>query len=228
MIYKNKPTFFIIMIFTLGSILTSCDLINIFDSNCKSNFQPDTDQEFLTVQITGGFAGVRESIHVFADGRASLTGNFQYSEKRTMLSQKEVNDVAAAFIANHFFTLKPEYIKGVMDAFNYDIYFTDGQRENRVRTDAFDIPANLGILIEEIQQIKERILNDGIKLELALDKNYLVENDSVQITFTITNTTDKPIELIFPSSQIFDIVVSKSLGYDQRQVVWNWAHNLAF
>ncbi|NOY58849.1 MAG: hypothetical protein GXO75_07930 [Calditrichaeota bacterium] len=230
MICKNKLTRLIsFLIFISSAIFISCDTINIFDSNSnhdKNIFQPTDDQEFLTVNISGGFAGVKESIHIFADGQAIL--KTQYAEKRTLLSQKEINNIAAAFIANHFFTLKPKYIKGVMDAFFYDIYFTDGQRENRVRTDAFNSPANLGILIEEIQQIKERILNDGIKFELTLDKTQLAENDSVQITLTMSNTTDRPIELTFSSSQLFDIIVYDKPGSNQRNIVWNWAHNLGF
>ena len=230
MICKNKLTRLISFLILISSaIFVSCDTINIFDSNSnhdKNIFQPTDDQEFLTVNISGGFAGVKESIHIFADGQAIL--KTRYTEKRTLFSQKETNDIAAAFIANHFFTLNSEYIKRVMDAFFYDIYFTDGQRKNRVQTDAFDVPANLAVIIEEIQQIKERILNDGIKFELTLDKTQLAENDSVEITLTTTNTTNKPIELTFPSSQLFDIVVYDNLRADQRKIVWNWAHNLGF
>ena len=230
MICKNKLTRLISFLILISSaIFVSCDTINIFDSNSnhdKNIFQPTDDQEFLTVNISGGFAGVKESIHIFADGQAIL--KTRYTEKRALFSQKETNDIAAAFIANHFFTLNSEYIKRVMDAFFYDIYFTDGQRKNRVQTDAFDVPANLAVIIEEIQQIKERILNDGIKFELMLDKTQLAENDSVEITLTTTNTTNKPIELTFPSSQLFDIVVYDNLRADQRKIVWNWAHNLGF
>ncbi len=232
MICKNKLTRLIsLLIFISSPIFISCDTINIFDSNSnhdKNIFQPTDDQEFLTVNISGGFAGVKESIHIFADGQAIL--KTRYAEKRTLFSQKETNDIAAAFIANQFFSLKPKYIKGVMDAFFYDIDFTDGQRKNRVQTDAFDIPANLAVIIEEIQQIKERILEDGIKFELKLDKTHLAENDSVQITLTVTNTTetDKPIELTFSSSQLFDIIVYDKPWVDQRNIVWNWAHNLGF
>ena len=230
MICKNKLTRLIsFLIFISSAIFVSCDTINIFDSNSNHNkniFQPTDDQEFLTVNISGGFAGIKESIHIFANGQAIL--KTQYAEKRTILLQKETNDIAAVFIANHFFTLKPKYIKGVADAFFYDIYFTDGKNENTVRTDAFDTPANLAVIIEEILQIKERILNDGIKFELKLDKTHLAENDSVQITLTMTNTTNKPIELTFPSSQLFDIIVYDKPWADQRRIVWNWAHNLGF
>ncbi|NIA30774.1 MAG: hypothetical protein GWP06_12790 [Actinobacteria bacterium] len=71
-------------------------------------------------------------------------------------------------------------------------------------------------------------MNDGIKFELKLDKTQLAENDSVQITLTMSNTTDRPIELTFSSSQLFDIIVYDKPGGDQRKILWNWAHNLGF
>lgn len=47
--------------------------------------------------------------------------------------------------------------------------------------------------------------------------------DSVQFTLQVTNTTDSPVELSYPSGQSFDFIVSRG-----GREVWRWSQGMMF
>lgn len=48
--------------------------------------------------------------------------------------------------------------------------------------------------------------------------------DSVHFVLQVTNTTDAPIELVYPSGQSFDFQVEDASG----EIVWTWSANRMF
>ena len=215
----------ILMIFVL-----SCNSIKIFaPDNTKPNDNSQNDETLLRVRITGGFAGINETIELKSSGYALLSGGFQASEKKTRLSLQEVSEVFTSFMGNNFFNLKSNYIsKEVADAFYYEIYFNSGEKEHTVYTNGFDIPDNLEQILKKIHWLENRIMNDGLVLSLATDKQKLSPRDSLKITFTVANTSSEKITLKFYTSQVFDIVVYNASVLNDENIVWNWAHDKAF
>lgn len=62
--------------------------------------------------------------------------------------------------------------------------------------------------------------NDDLAASLQAD----VGDDSVRLTFHVTNTSDETLEFRFPTSQRYDFVVENSAG----ERVWQWSEDMAF
>jgi len=208
----------------------SCNSIKIFGpekSNADNSMQKD--ETILRVKITGGFAGINETIELQTSGSAMVRGAIQANEKRVQLKLEEVSDIFTTFMTNDFFALKSNYIsKDVADAFYYDIYFNSGEKEHSVVTNGFDVPQNLSRILEKIHWLENRIMNDGLVLELSVDKQNVTPQDSLRITFTATNTSSENLKIKFTSSQIFDLLAYNSPDLTDEHIIWNWAHGKGF
>ena len=207
----------------------ACERVKVFEPEGEEPTNNESTVEILNVNITGGFAGVNQELRIYADGQAVLENALTYREKRTILAEQEVKEIIRRFAENDFFHLESSYgERDVVDAFYYEISFSNGYNSHRVVTNGFDIPENLKRLLDEINRLVDRVLNDGIELELKLDRDRMAVGDTLNITFSIRNTTDHPIELTFPSSQIADIIIARDYEMTQENIVWNWAHDFAF
>ena len=210
----------------------SCDNLNIFNSDASNeeNF-PDSgsDRPVLIVHKTGGFAGVNETIELNSSGLSKITGNHLYTEKRINLSGQAVERIRASLIQNQFFKLESEYVdQDVRDAFFYEIWFENNGQSRTVYTNGFNVPANLERILQEINQLENSVLNDGLKMEVKLDKETMKAGDSTTVQFVITNTSTSHMKLVFNSAQMYDIRVHRSITDNQSDLVWNWAHDRFF
>lgn len=59
---------------------------------------------------------------------------------------------------------------------------------------------------------------------LAASVDVQVTDGGVRLSLHITNTTSRPIEFSFPTSQRYDFVVARPSG----EVVWRWSEGMAF
>ena len=219
------------IIFSALLLFSACDSVNIFGPEDTSEYQtlPQNKVEFLTVFITGGFAGVSQELHVFSDGRISLITNQGYSEKNIQLTDEQVLDIAKVFEKNNFFALSSSYKNvDVRDAFLYQITFSSGERDATLTTNGFDIPENLENILEEIHALIEKIYRYGLGLSLSVDKTTVQKDETIQLTFTVKNITQNPVELLFNTSQIFDFHASSSPNWNPGNIVWNWSHSKDF
>ncbi len=64
----------------------------------------------------------------------------------------------------------------------------------------------------------------GLRLILFTDKRVYQRGESIKITLTKTNTTDDPITLRYPTSQIIEITATNAQG----NVVWRWSEGRTF
>lgn len=66
----------------------------------------------------------------------------------------------------------------------------------------------------------------GMEEELvaSLEVEVQGEGDRVRFVFHVTNTSDDPLELTFPTSQRHDLIVTTPSGAE----VWRWSEGMAF
>jgi hypothetical protein len=218
--------------FLSATFLLSCSM-NIFESTndkplTASGHSPNQD-EILLVEVSGGFAGVKQTLRIFPDGYALVEGYPPYQEKRSQLSAEEMEGLKSTFFTNDFLSLKSKYFDTkVADAFYYEIRYDDGLSNNTVNTNNFNAPDNLNRVVEEIHRLIDRVVNDGLAFDLTTDKQVLKKGESVAMTLTLTNTSSKTLTLVFNDAQIYDFVIKKRAAADQDSLVWNWAHDRLF
>jgi len=210
----------------------SCDSMNVFEPTeqgvlTPSSHVPDQD-EILLVHLTGGFAGVNETLRIFADGYAVVEGHVLYAQRNSQLSAAEMKQLKGTFAENGFFQLKSNYFDAkVMDAFNYDIHYVDGKTAHTVQTNNFSVPENLSRIVEAVHGWFDRVVNDGLGLELTVSKTELNPNESLEMILKITNKSTKSLTLSFSDAQRFDFI-AKIRTENATDVAWNWAHDRVF
>ena len=217
---------------SLAAVCFSCDSMNVFESTdqgvlAASTHVPDQD-EILLVHLTGGFAGVSETLRIFSDGYAIVEGHVLYMQRNSQLSAAEMKQLKNTFAENGFFQLKSNYFDArVMDAFDYDIHYVEGKTAHTVRTNNFSVPENLSRIVEAVHGLFDRVVNDGLALELTVSKTELNPNESLEMTLKISNKSTRSMTLSFSDAQRFDFI-AKIRTDSSTEVAWNWAHDRIF
>lgn len=222
---------FMTLIIPVILLFASCDSVNIFgpDQSKTPSALLQKDYEVLAVNITGGFAGVHQELHIQSSGHSLLKSDFTFPEKNILLTPIDVQKISSFFEQNDFFSLSSTYNDPkVMDAFIYVITYSSGERTTTVTTNGFEIPTNLENIIEKIHDLFTTLSKDGLELELKTDKTIVPKNESINLTLSIKNTTTKSIQLEFSSSQIYDFYVSRNRRQNPTVIVWNWAQDKVF
>lgn len=228
---RSKAIYTFISLLIVLLLVTACEKVNIFepDSSDDTNENAQNDFEILSVNVTGGFAGVYQELHLYADGRAELVTTFEKQQKRMELQPEEVAAVVHTFEKNHFFDLNPNYQSTeVMDAFFYQISYSDGTRAKTVTTNGFDIPENLQAILEFLHGLIEKLSRSGLELYLTADKDSLNPGDKVKMTFQVRNSTSEPLALDFTSSKVFELVAYDQFPPGAGAPVWSNNHDMAF
>lgn len=221
---------FLLILSTL--VLFGCDFPGILsgsdDARDPTGDENATADTLLYVQITGGFAGVNQTLLVRESGVASFTDSFRSdAEWRVQLSSAEISDLKKLILTNGFFLLEEDLYRDpqVADAFFYDIRAFSGADSHRVLTDNFGAPDNLKNVVEGIRDLIESITENGLRLELALSAAEIEQGDRVEFTLLVTNQSADLLTLRFDSGQIFDF---RALKPGTDALVWNWAHDQVF
>lgn len=223
-----------LVILFITSYFLACDFPSIFSGNNQLSGHENLTQDLLSVEITGGIAGVNQRLVVDESGVAYFVDSFYPGAKWVVrLSPDELNGLISLFVSNNFFQLNTEYISGrVADAFFYIISFNLGNVTKTVTTDYFGAPENLKRIVDGLLQLKTRITNNGLDLKLELSQHEIVVGDKVDLKLLVTNSTDRPLTLHFSSGQIFDFYALIDVYYpnpiDNDSLVWNWAHDKVF
>jgi hypothetical protein len=64
---------------------------------------------------------------------------------------------------------------------------------------------------------------DSLRALITLNEGSYAAREPVVMTLTVRNTTDRTINLTFPTAQRYDFIVSKG-----KMVVWQWSHGRMF
>lgn len=224
---------FISLICTIVLSFVACDLPVILSGDNQSTQDRQNKTELadtlLSVEITGGFAGVNQNLVVDESGLAIFEDSFHPgAEWVIQLSSAELDSLTQLMLENNFFQLKGEFFDVmVADAFNYAIHFRYSDQINTVKTDYFGAPEGLQRIIDGIVDLKDKFTQPGLDLKLELSKQRINTGEEVELTLLVTNTSAKPLTLHFTSGQIFDFY-AKLKDTDSDIVTWNWSHDKVF
>ena len=67
------------------------------------------------------------------------------------------------------------------------------------------------------------LASDSLEARVTLSEGGYAVREPVVMTLTVRNTTDRALNLIFPTAQRYDFVVSRG-----KKVVWQWSHGRMF
>ena len=165
-----KRTYFFLPLFLF--LLTACDFPSILSGDNRTDKKENSSQTMLSVEITGGLAGVNQKLVVDEFGLTVFEDSFKQGAKWVnRLSSAELDSLTQLMLQNNFFQLNDQYIDGqVADAFYYSIFFTHNNQSKTVRTDYFGAPDNLKRIVDAIVQLKDKITQIGLDLKLELSK----------------------------------------------------------
>ena len=233
---KNRIQYIKISLIILCLIfLLACEGPKLFEAPVDmlqdgGNMSPE-GPELMWVHITGGFAGVNETIRLWQNGFASIDGYYGAATRKAVVQQSEVNSIINVFVNNDFFHLDGSYLSAprIADAFLYEIRFDYGGISNTVVTDGFAGPESIKRIVTTIHDFITKIVQATPKIELSVNKTQLAPGDTLAMRLTVTNPTDQPMVLHFNDAQIYDFIVrDNSTDEPDSNVIWNWAFDKMF
>jgi hypothetical protein len=213
------------------SLLLGCDSVRIFgpESTLVADEKFLDYKEIIIVRISDGGKNVEQELRIFPDGRTILTSNQRNAETNIELSNSQINDLKNTFETNNFEKLDSAYFGSEALDFNqYQVFYQSEQTGKTVVTDLFDVPQNLQNIINKINSVINSILYNGLEFYLSVNKTVVKENESIDLSFTVENATNKNIQLEFPSKQMYDITASFSPSQNPENIVWKWSANKMF
>ncbi|RMF68010.1 MAG: hypothetical protein D6743_04020 [Calditrichaeota bacterium] len=208
-----------------------CDFLTVFGNESTAGKSAPPAEEILSVEITGGFAGVYQTFLVDEAGRAVFTDMGTAAAWEMTLTPAGLDALRRLFLENGFFQLRGDYFSGVVDANFYSITFSHNSRTNHVRTDYFGAPPNLKWIVDGINALIAKIENARPALELRLSRQEIEAGESVDLTLLVENRSTETQRLHFATGQIFDFLVQRDGppgDFDDPQLLWNWAHDRVF
>ena len=224
---------FVSLFYSIVLFFVACDLPVILSGDNQSTQDRQNKTELadtvLSVEITGGFAGVSQNLVVDESGLAIFEDSFHPgAEWVIQLSSAELDSLTQLMLENNFFQLNGEFFdEMVADAFNYAIHFRYNDQINTVKTDYFGAPEELKRIVDGIVRLKDKVTQPGLELKLELSKIRINVGEQVELTLLVTNTSEKPLTLHFTSGQIFDFYAKLNVA-DNDIVTWNWSHDKVF
>ncbi len=230
-----KPLFYSTMtLFVL--FFVACDFPSPFSGDDQ---KADTTQEalesgtiFFNVDISGGFAGVRQILQVDESGNVFFKDSLRPGATwKILLAPAQLEDIKKVMTENDFFGLNDSYIDTrTADAFIYAISYRENDQNKTVHTDGISVPENVTRIIQGILELVSKVTSFGLQFDLQLSQSQIKPDENVEMTLLISNVSDQPIRLRFDSGQVFDFLAVKEpvVGDGPESVVWNWAHDKAF
>ena len=230
-----KPVFYSTMTL-LVLFFVACDFPSPFSGDDQ---KADTPQEalepgtiFFNVDISGGFAGVRQNLQVDESGNVFFKDSLRPGATwKILLAPAQLEDIKKLMTENDFFGLNDSYIDTrTADAFIYAISYRENDQNKTVHTDGISVPENVTRIIQGILELVSKVTGFGLQFDLQLNQSQIKPDEDVEMTLLITNVSDQPIRLRFDSGQVFDFLAVKEpvVGDGPESVVWNWAHDKAF
>jgi len=75
----------------------------------------------------------------------------------------------------------------------------------------------------DITDDPEGNITDGLRVKLSTDKDTYLSGENPELSLTVANVSDQPINITFTSSKEYDFVICRG-GMN----VWTWSHDLVF
>lgn len=233
------------VVFTAGILLFGCEQPRIFapQDDGTTNYRGGrnlSDQEVLiSLQITGGFAGVNQRLTIFTDGLAFFE-DYRPANVRFLnyLTLAEFSQLQALFQDNDFVHLDARYLDAnAMDVLYYNITYRQNEASHQVATDYLSAPAGLREIIDSLNKIIQKLQFETLRLTLVTSADSLRHDELLTLKFSVTNVSGAPLTLYFADAQVFDFFAFKStedisqwisLGAGAATEFWNWAHDKVF
>lgn len=237
--FRMSNTFVLILVTAV--VLFGCGRSNLFEptgsqSTLNNAFNPSGEVR-IAMEVTGGFAGIHQSLTIDANGYTIFTDSQRGDSQITLtLSAEELGSLVSHFLQNDFLHLSNRYVQeNTADAFNYDLYFNYAGSSKRVKTDNLEVPANLRAIITRLTELAQEISENALTLELALDREVLRAGETVRLTLTATNNTAQALQLT-RGGQKFDFFALPASEVTQNpqsrlrlpEPAWHWSFEKAF
>lgn len=186
--------------------LLACDFPAILSSKKQPTSSEQTSQTeaLLSLNITGGLAGVDQQLVVDKSGKATYVDSFRPGANWVIqLTSGRLDTLTNLFLENDYFHLDGDYLDSqVADAFHYAISFNHNNMSKAVLTDNIAAPANLQRIVEGLIQLKRHVADQMLALTLQLSAHEIMAGEEVELTLLVTNKTEGTLSLHFWSGQI--------------------------
>ncbi len=216
----------------LGVVLLSCESVDLFKSqeDVKAplyTFQSET-APFLIVTKTGTSYRLAEKLVVYPNGYAVVYQHKSYIEKRTLFSSLRVQQIRDLLIHSNILNIANNTSRQTHNTITYEVEFSNGSITHFTIVTDEDLPQNVKDLIIGIEKIIENIIYDGLQIELMVPSSETFFQDSLRVSLIVTNTGDRSMELVFPTTQEFDFYISADLYSEDSVYDWHWANDKIF
>ncbi len=214
-------------IFLLSCIL-ACHRANVFEpekgTGTGKTWNNTGSDTVIAADIYFPGSGEKK-LYVKANGKAVIKNFGAFYEKRTVLTDKEIEQIIQTFNGNDYQAVDSPPVRNTEGIGpKYNIYFSDGRYEN---TASFlpELSSDKNPFIAEIERVSERILNDGFSLELLLSDTLISKSKALSITLVVKNTNTDPIDFLFMSEITHDVVITDQFPNTSERIIWNLAQN---
>ncbi len=198
----------------LALLYSGCGTVQIFEPNRDESTAVEAsgapaDVRLVQVQISGysGSSGWQE-FTIYESGQAIVRGHKEYAEKRTRLPLQEVQQLNALFRQNDFLGLPALlYDKNNAAAATYNIFYNSGQDSNTVNTNNAQMNPGLSNVVSTLSLLADRVLFDGLKLELVLDRTVLRQGETLTAQLLVSNLKNEAMTCHFSASQLYRFTI---------------------
>lgn len=211
--YRHQAGLAAILV-TSALLCSGCGTVQIFEPNRDESTAVEAtgaaaEVRLVQVQISGrsGSPGWQE-FTVYESGQAIVRGHREYAEKRTQLPMQEVQQLNALFRQNDFLGLPGLlYDKNNAAAATYNIFYNSGQDSNTVNTNNAQMNPGLSQVVSTLSVLADRVLFDGLKLELVLDRTVLRQGESLTAQLLVSNLKNETMAFYFSASQLYRFTI---------------------
>ncbi|MBN1998084.1 hypothetical protein JW935_11060 [candidate division KSB1 bacterium] len=206
----------------------ACHKANVFEpsqTDSGKTYIVSNEDTVIAVKIYDPNSGIK-NLFVEKDGRAVVNNFDSFLEKRTFLTDNEIEKIVRTFNDNNYQTFDDPPRRENLDIFpHYDIYFSDGQYKKTTSIIQAPTLESNNPFITEINRISELILNDGLSIELFTSDTVLSKQAGLCITLVVKNINSSPMDFLFESETTHDIFISTQYPDGNNFIIWNLAHN---
>ena len=151
----------------------------------------------IALEIVGNGQAVDRALSLAANGFVRYREARCFAgEMTSVLSSQEYGSYVALFLEKDFLHLAERYESSdAASPTRYRLTFKHGGSEKTVQTDSVNAPTSVQQILAHCAQHMATLRNTALTLALATSRDTLVQGESVQFTFNVTNPHAHPVPL---------------------------------